>query len=82
MLSLQKHQHRSEHWVVVSGRATVTRGDKVLMSAANESTYIPAGAVHRLANEEADPLEMIEVQTGSVLLEEDIERLSDDYGRD
>lgn len=81
MLSLQKHQHRSEHWVVVSGRATVTRGDEVLMLVANESTYIPAGTVHRLANEEAGPLEIIEVQTGAVLLEEDIERLSDDYGR-
>jgi mannose-1-phosphate guanylyltransferase/mannose-6-phosphate isomerase len=81
MLSLQRHRHRSEHWVVVSGRATVTRGDEILILGANESTYIPAGTVHRLANEEADALEMIEVQTGSVLLEEDIERLSDDYGR-
>ncbi len=81
MLSLQRHKHRSEHWVVVSGRATVTRGEKILTLAANESTYIPAGTVHRLANDEEGPLEMIEVQTGLVLREDDIERLSDDYGR-
>jgi mannose-1-phosphate guanylyltransferase/mannose-6-phosphate isomerase len=80
-LSLQRHRHRSEHWVVVKGRATVTQGESTIVLLENESTYIPAGTVHRLANEEDDPLEVVEVQTGELLDEGDIERLSDSFGR-
>lgn len=81
-ISLQKHAHRSEHWVVVSGTATVTHGDEVLTLTENQSTYIPAGMVHRLANETAEPLHIIEVQSGSYLGEDDIVRLEDVYKRD
>ena len=80
-LSLQRHQHRSEHWVVVSGTATVTRDDEVITVAKNESTYIPIGVKHRLANKGKMPLQMIEVQVGDYLEEDDIERFDDDYGR-
>ncbi|GIL41439.1 mannose-1-phosphate guanylyltransferase/mannose-6-phosphate isomerase [Roseiterribacter gracilis] len=80
-LSLQKHAHRAEHWVVVSGTARVTRDDDILTLRANMSTYIPLGAVHRLENPGTSPLELIEVQSGSYLGEDDIVRLSDDYGR-
>lgn len=80
-LSLQKHQHRAEHWVVVSGIATVTNGDDTRQLEANESTYIPAGTRHRLANEADTELHIIEVQTGPVLEEDDIIRLDDVYGR-
>ncbi len=80
-LSLQKHQHRSEHWIVVSGTATVTRGDKVFTVAKNESTYISIGEKHRLANQGKIPLQMIEVQVGEYLGEDDIERFEDNYGR-
>ena len=80
-LSLQMHHHRSEHWVVVSGKAMVTNGDKVLSLGTNESTFIPAQNKHRLENHESVPLVMIEVQTGNYLGEDDIVRFSDQYGR-
>jgi mannose-1-phosphate guanylyltransferase/mannose-6-phosphate isomerase len=80
-LSLQKHFHRSEHWVVVHGTAEVTVGDKVSLLQENESTYIPAGTTHRLANPGKVPLELIEVQCGTYLGEDDIVRLDDEYGR-
>jgi len=80
-LSLQAHQHRSEHWIVVSGTATVTRGEDVFTVAKNESTYIPIGAKHRLENRGKLPLQMIEVQVGDYLGEDDIERFDDAYGR-
>ena len=81
-LSLQKHLHRAEHWVVVRGTAEVTIGEEVRVVHENESTYIPIGAVHRLANPGKIPLELIEVQTGSYLGEDDIIRLDDIYRRD
>jgi mannose-1-phosphate guanylyltransferase/mannose-6-phosphate isomerase len=81
MLSLQKHFHRSEHWVVVRGVAEVTIGSEVRTIAENESIYIPIGSVHRLANPGTIPLELIEVQVGSYLGEDDIVRLTDQYGR-
>lgn len=80
-LSLQKHQHRAEHWVVVKGTAEITCGDKKLLLTENQSTYIPLGEVHRLANPSAIPLEIIEVQSGSYLGEDDIVRFEDHYGR-
>jgi mannose-1-phosphate guanylyltransferase/mannose-6-phosphate isomerase len=80
-LSLQKHHHRAEHWIVVTGTAEITNGDKVLTLTENQSTYIPLGAVHRLANPGSIPLEIIEVQSGSYLGEDDIVRLEDTYGR-
>jgi len=80
-LSLQAHQHRSEHWIVVSGTATVTRGEEVFTVAKNESTYIPIGKKHRLENRGKLPLQMIEVQVGDYLGEDDIERFDDVYGR-
>jgi len=80
-LSLQKHHHRSEHWVVVTGTAEVTVGDETRLLQENESTYIPAGTTHRLANPGKVPLHLIEVQCGSYLGEDDIVRLDDQYGR-
>ena len=80
-LSLQMHHHRAEHWIVVSGTAEVTNGDKVVMLTENQSTYIPLGQVHRLANPGRVPLEIIEVQSGSYLGEDDIVRYEDTYGR-
>ena len=80
-LSLQKHTHRAEHWVVIKGVAEITNGDQVLTLTENQSTYIPPGGVHRLANRGAEPLEIIEVQSGSYVGEDDIERLEDTYGR-
>lgn len=80
-LSLQKHQHRAEHWVVVSGIATVIKGPDEFMLSANESTYIPLGIVHSLQNNEDIDLELIEVQSGSYLGEDDIVRFEDVYGR-
>jgi mannose-1-phosphate guanylyltransferase / mannose-6-phosphate isomerase len=80
-LSLQKHAHRAEHWVVVSGIATVTKGQEELLLEANQSIYIPVGEIHRLANLHEEPVSIIEVQTGSYLSEDDIERLEDTYGR-
>ena len=80
-LSLQMHHHRAEHWIVVSGTAEVTVGEKVMLLCENESVYIPLGAVHRLANPGRLPLELIEVQSGSYLGEDDIVRLQDNFGR-
>ena len=80
-LSLQKHHHRAEHWIVVSGTAEVTNGDQVILLTENQSTYIPLGTVHRLANPGKVPLEIIEVQSGSYLGEDDIVRFEDTYGR-
>jgi mannose-1-phosphate guanylyltransferase/mannose-6-phosphate isomerase len=80
-LSLQKHHHRAEHWIVVKGTAEITNGDKVLTLTENQSTYIPLGAVHRLVNPGSIPLEIIEVQSGSYLGEDDIVRFEDTYGR-
>jgi mannose-1-phosphate guanylyltransferase/mannose-6-phosphate isomerase len=81
VLSLQKHRHRAEHWVVVRGTAEVTIGERVRAVHENESVYIPIGSVHRLANKGKIPLELIEVQTGSYFGEDDIERLDDIYKR-
>ena len=80
-LSVQMHHHRTEHWVVVSGVARVTNGDETFLLAENESTYIPIGVVHALENPGKVPLEIIEIQSGSYLGEDDIVRLSDRYGR-
>ena len=80
-LSIQKHHHRSEHWIVVSGTASVLNGDKTNLVSENESTYIPLGTIHALENPGKIPLEMIEVQTGSYLGEDDIVRFEDRYGR-
>lgn len=80
-LSLQMHHHRAEHWIVVSGTAEVTNGDKVILLTENQSTYIPLGQTHRLANPGKVPLEIIEVQSGSYLGEDDIVRFVDTYGR-
>jgi mannose-1-phosphate guanylyltransferase/mannose-6-phosphate isomerase len=80
-LSLQMHHHRAEHWIVVQGTAEVTCGDKKLMLSENQSTYIPLGETHRLANPGRVPLEIIEVQSGSYLGEDDIVRFEDHYGR-
>jgi mannose-1-phosphate guanylyltransferase / mannose-6-phosphate isomerase len=80
-LSLQMHHHRAEHWIVVSGTAEVTNGDKVIMLTENQSTYIPLGQTHRLANPGKVALEIIEVQSGSYLGEDDIVRFEDTYGR-
>jgi len=80
-LSLQKHHHRAEHWIVVHGTAEVTCGERVMVLTENQSTYIPLGEVHRLANPGTIPLEIIEVQSGSYLGEDDIVRLEDHYGR-
>ena len=81
ILSLQMHHHRAEHWIVVRGTAKVTRGDQVLLLTEDQSTYIPIGVNHRLENNGVIPLELIEVQTGSYLGEDDIVRLEDVYGR-
>jgi mannose-1-phosphate guanylyltransferase/mannose-6-phosphate isomerase len=80
-LSLQMHHHRAEHWIVVSGTAIVTRDDKVDIVSENQSVYIPLGAKHRLENAGKIPLELIEVQSGSYLGEDDIVRFEDTYGR-
>ena len=75
------HHHRAEHWVVVSGMAKVTKGDKTFILSENESTYIPVGVIHALENSGKVPLELIEVQSGSYLGEDDIIRFEDIYGR-
>ena len=80
-ISLQKHHHRAEHWIVVRGRGQVTCDDNVLDLGPNQSTYIPLGSVHRLANPGQEPLEIVEVQSGSYLGEDDIVRFEDHYGR-
>jgi len=81
-LSLQLHHKRAEHWVVVNGTATVTNGNEVFLLSENESTYIPVETKHRLENTTDQPLEIIEVQSGSYLGEDDIERFEDDFGRE
>ena len=81
ILSLQMHHHRAEHWIVVSGTARVTCGEKSFLVSENESTFIPLGTTHRLENPGRVPLEMIEVQSGSYLGEDDIVRFEDVYGR-
>jgi mannose-1-phosphate guanylyltransferase len=80
-LSLQKHMHRSEHWVVVSGMATATIGEKTAYVRPNESIYLSAGTLHRLQNEGIKPLIIIEVQVGEYTGEDDIIRMDDDYKR-
>jgi len=80
-LSLQSHEHRSEHWIVVSGVATVTCGERVTDLEANESTFIPMGTKHRLENRGTSMVSIIEVQVGSYLGEDDIKRYDDQYGR-
>jgi mannose-1-phosphate guanylyltransferase/mannose-6-phosphate isomerase len=80
-LSLQMHHHRAEHWIVVRGTARVTIGNKVSVLHENESIYVPSGAQHRLENPGKIDLELIEVQTGSYLGEDDIVRIEDDYHR-
>ena len=81
ILSLQMHHHRAEHWVVVRGTARVTRGESVFLIGENESTYIPLGTHHRLENPGVIPLELVEIQSGSYLGEDDIVRFEDNYGR-
>jgi mannose-1-phosphate guanylyltransferase/mannose-6-phosphate isomerase len=80
-LSLQMHHHRAEHWIVVAGTAEVTCGSQNYLLSENQSTYIPIGEVHRLKNPGKVLLEMIEVQSGSYLGEDDIVRFEDTYGR-
>jgi mannose-1-phosphate guanylyltransferase/mannose-6-phosphate isomerase len=80
-LSLQMHHHRAEHWIVVKGTAKVTNGHEVFLLEENQSTYIPIGVKHRLENPGTTDLEMIEVQTGGYLGEDDIVRFEDTYGR-
>jgi mannose-1-phosphate guanylyltransferase / mannose-6-phosphate isomerase len=80
-ISLQRHRQRAEHWVVVSGKARVTRDGEEILLGANQSTYIPLGAKHRLENAGTEPLHVIEVQSGDYLGEDDIERFADDYSR-
>ncbi len=81
-LSLQRHKHRSEHWVVVSGKAKIVNGGNILVLTENQSTYIPKRTLHRLENLNAKKiLKIVEVQCGSLTLEADIERIEDDHGR-
>ena len=80
-LSLQMHRHRAEHWVVVHGTARVTRGEEVFTLSEKESTFIPQGTRHRLENPGSEPLELVEVQSGDYLGEDDIVRFEDIYGR-
>jgi mannose-6-phosphate isomerase-like protein (cupin superfamily) len=79
---LQRHRQRAEHWVVVSGIAIVTRGEEIIELEKNQSTYIPIGMMHRLENKTESDLQLIEVQSGDYLGEDDIERFDDQYGRD
>ncbi len=80
-LSLQRHRHRSEHWVVVKGEALVTVGEERMVLGPNQSAYVPKGALHRLENATDEILEIIEVQVGDYVGEDDIERFEDRYGR-
>ncbi|MDA8164023.1 MAG: cupin domain-containing protein, partial [Desulfobacteraceae bacterium] len=82
LLSEQMHHHRAEHWIVVRGTARVTKGAETILLSENQSTYIPIGAKHRLENPGRIPLELIEVQSGSYLGEDDIVRFNDAYGRE
>lgn len=81
ILSTQMHHHRAEHWVVVKGTAKILHGEETIVLTENQSTYIPLGVVHRLENPGKIPLELIEVQSGSYLGEDDIVRFDDVYGR-
>lgn len=81
ILSLQKHQYRAEHWVILEGQAEVTVGDQTMQKAKQDAAFIPVGAVHRIANVGSGPLVFIEVQLGDRLEESDIIRLEDRYGR-
>ena len=81
VLSLQKHAHRSEHWVVVKGKALITKNDEEFQLSVNESTYVAIGDVHRIANPYDEPVHIIEVQCGEYLGEDDIVRFDDNYGR-
>ena len=81
-VSLQKHHHRTEHWIVVSGTAEVQLNDARQLIGENQSTYVPLGCKHRLSNPGKIPLKIIEVQSGPYLEEDDIERFEDDHGRD
>jgi mannose-1-phosphate guanylyltransferase/mannose-6-phosphate isomerase len=80
-MSLQMHHHRAEHWVVVSGTASITRGEETFLLEENQSTYIPVGVRHRIENPGRIPLHIIEVQTGGYFAEDDIVRYEDRYGR-
>jgi mannose-1-phosphate guanylyltransferase/mannose-6-phosphate isomerase len=80
-LSLQKHHHRAEHWVVVRGTAEVTRGEEVFSVYENQSVYLPSGCAHRLSNPGKIAVEIVEVQTGTYLGEDDVVRIEDDFGR-
>jgi mannose-6-phosphate isomerase-like protein (cupin superfamily) len=80
-LSLQRHRHRAEHWVVVQGTASIVCGEELRVLHENESVFIPVGCAHRLENPGPSPLHLVEVQVGDYLGEDDIERLADDYGR-
>jgi mannose-1-phosphate guanylyltransferase len=80
-ISLQKHEHRAEHWVVVDGSATITSGKNIIELKRNQSTYIPKETIHRLENKQETPLKIIEIQTGNYLSEDDIIRIDDDYNR-
>ncbi len=82
VLSLQKHVYRAEHWTVVRGVARITLDDEEFDLNVNESTYVPIGAIHRIANPYDEPVHIIEVQCGDYLGEDDIVRLEDDYGRE
>jgi mannose-1-phosphate guanylyltransferase/mannose-6-phosphate isomerase len=81
VLSLQRHVHRSEHWVVIHGTAQVTIGEKTFFVREGESTFVPKSTLHRLGNPGEVPLEIIEVQNGEYVGEDDIERMDDAYGR-
>jgi len=81
-LSLQRHKFRSEHWVVVRGKAKITVGEQIKYLEENQSTYIPKECIHRLENPYDEVLEIVEVQCGQYLKEDDIERLEDDFGRE
>jgi mannose-1-phosphate guanylyltransferase/mannose-6-phosphate isomerase len=80
-LSLQRHRHRAEHWVIVQGTASIVRGEESRVLQENESVFIPVGCAHRLENPGTTPLHLVEVQVGDYVGEDDIERLADDYGR-
>lgn len=80
-LSLQRHRHRSEHWIVVAGQGVATVGEAEIPVTADSQIWIPVGAIHRIANTGTEPLVFVEVQTGALLIESDIERLQDDAGR-
>ena len=81
VLSLQSHEHRSEHWIVLAGVAEMTLGEETLRREVNETAFIPAGTKHRIANVGPTPMRFVEVQTGDILSEDDIERYDDRYGR-